>query len=503
MDRRGYQHDNLCEKLKFVLDKGKTGIRQSTGDDSCVVPLARGQEMTQTWPWPIDSEQLQRLRNAIDNATICVPTISQHLTVIMVVVDQGFSEMLASYIYFIQQRAHIYRFLFITLDRYTHACLVSLGFTSFLSEDLGNIGLHNAGLNSMSWIRKGQYKFKIATMILNLNYSVLVNDLDITYLRNPFKGLESKDYDVALQTDLNSIDTLYNAGFVFFRPTTKSKRFLRQLSAVLENDHSLWDQRELNRMIFKAADMGQIKKLPLAFNEYVPGRVYKEDENMYYEPSEELLDRMYLLHHLYLDYHGKMFRMKELGLWMLDTDGYYSNKNAKYLIYENPVAPLLNTEYQVLGNAFKISKLLNRTLILPKFHCKKKRKCPASIFHVIGKDNNCHCSIYHLLQDEFRAYDNQSLITDFERKHSEGFRERLFLKHHLVPPSVKQSKSVFMLINTDVVSRIPSLRQGVERIYYPADTDTGPSKRELLKWFSPYRSVSVLRFKALYGRFDI
>ena len=168
-------------------------IKSNYTSDVCRSPVPLGTEMDQPWPWTVNKSQLLRLRKCMEMAAMCDPSISEYNTVIMVLVDKGFEEMLDSYIFYLKERK-ITKNLFISLDKDTHKNLIKKGMNSFLSLDLGEIGTKHSSLNSPSWHKKGHYKFKMATMILNLNFAVLVNDLDITYLSDPFIGLRNQTY---------------------------------------------------------------------------------------------------------------------------------------------------------------------------------------------------------------------------------------------------------------------------------------------------------------------
>ena len=79
-----------------------------------------------------------------------------------------------------------------------------------------------------------------------------------------------------------------------------------------------------------------------------------------------------LVHNYWIvSYNNKVYRFKELLLWQVDTDGYYSNKNAKYIIYENTqdfgVSQTKKEELNALKTAFILGHILNRIVILPKF----------------------------------------------------------------------------------------------------------------------------------------
>ena len=191
--------------------------------------------------------------------------------------------------------------------------------------------------------------------------------------------------------------------------------------------------------------------------------------------------------------------MKELGLWKLDRNGYYSDKNAKYMTYQNPLPSLQHCEYNALENAFKMAKILKRTLILPKFHCKKKRESPAQFFSTTRIRGSPYCSLYHLLQDKHNSYNNQHLLSDYMKKHPEGFRESPFLRHPLVPLSVKTSKVSDIVIMTDVVLEYGFLMNNAKEILIPRNRTKGPTKNELVDWLNKYNNVSVIEFKFLYN----
>ena len=482
--------------------KFNSTIKSNYTSDGCRSPVPLGTEMDQPWPWTVNKSQLLRLRKCIEMAAVCNPSISEYYTVTMVLADKGFEEMLDSYIFYLKERK-ITKNLFISLDKDTHNSLIKKGMNSFLSLDLGESGTKYSAFYSPSWLQKGHYKFKMVTMILNLNFAVLVNDLDITYLSDPFIGLSNQTYDVALQCETNLKDSLFNAGFVYFRPTDRSKYFLREFSGFLEKNHHVWDQQALNTRLRIAARKHEISYLALPFNEYVPGLVFTEGEYMYFDPSEALLNKMRILHHNNAGtLQGKIFRMKELGLWKLDRYGYYSDKNANYMTYQNPLPSLQNDEYNALENAFKIAKILKRTLILPKFHCKKKRGSPAQFFSTAHIRGSPYCSLYHLLQDKHNSYSNPNLISDYMKKHPEGFRESSFLRHPLVPLSVKTSGVSDIVIMTNVVTEKWSAMSNAKEVLIPQNRAKGPSKKEFVAWMDKYKIFSVIEFKHLYGPFN-
>lgn len=73
---------------------------------------------------------------------------------------------------------------------------------------------------------------------------------------------------------------------------------------------------------------------------------------------------------------SKTYRMKELGLYIIDKNNYYSSKSNKYLYFSeinnvNNIS-ILKT---ILSTYVYLSKYLNRTLIFPRLPCNRNKVC--------------------------------------------------------------------------------------------------------------------------------
>lgn len=153
---------------------------------------------------------------------------------------------------------------------------------------------------------------------------------------------------------------------------------------------------------------------------------------------------------------AKIYRFREHLMWLYDgEDQYYSSNTRKYLTYRNPdpdtkssnVASRKNvteSELSALKTALTIGHLLNRTVILPRFHCVTNtyQQCPLN-------------SLIH--------------IKTFDSVFSGRYRENSFLRHPKVPVSVKRN-SVYIHFNhtlqglvsgTDIMSLFGELRAKV------------------------------------------
>lgn len=122
-------------------------------------------------------------------------------------------------------------------------------------------------------------KFKILREFLQLGYSVLLSDVDIVYLQNPFEHLY-RDSDVESMTDGHDNMTaygyndvfdepkmgwaryahtmriwVYNSGFFYIRPTLSSIELLDRITGRLARENA-WDQALFNQELFYPSHPG-------------------------------------------------------------------------------------------------------------------------------------------------------------------------------------------------------------------------------------------------------
>ncbi|KAI5660991.1 hypothetical protein M9H77_20314 [Catharanthus roseus] len=122
-------------------------------------------------------------------------------------------------------------------------------------------------------------KFRILREFLQLGYSVLLSDVDIVYLQNPFEHLY-RDSDVESMTDGHDNRTaygyddvhdepsmgwaryahtmriwVYNSGFFYIRPTIPSIELLDRVAGRLSREKA-WDQAVFNEELFYPSHPG-------------------------------------------------------------------------------------------------------------------------------------------------------------------------------------------------------------------------------------------------------
>lgn len=186
---------------------------------------------------------------------------------------------------------------------------------------------------------------------------------------------------------------------------------------------------------------------------------------------------------------AKIFRFREHHMWMIDRDEYYSSTTRKYLTFDLPLASknaskTRSLEQATLVVALAIGQVLNRTVILPKFHCRSGKVVKL-------------CPLNDLV-----------LLETFNSMFANTYREHTFLTNPKVPAVVKQSLSPFYHIDSGHAPPFQTLPTATEGSYdnpsvvrlENADGD-GPNSDKILQWFGKVPE-SVLRFRSLYGAFS-
>jgi hypothetical protein len=158
-----------------------------------------------------------------------------------------------------------------------------------------------------------------------------------------------------------------------------------------------------------------------------------------------------------------------------------------YLTFDLPYALSENNktralERETLATALAIGQALNRTVILPKFHCFKGtavKLCPLN---------------------------DIVMLSSFDAQFSGKYREHTFLTHPKVPQSVKDSLSPFYRIKTESFPQFPAVTEAQDGTYdnptilQPLDTTNGATSDEIRQWFGSVK-YRVIRFHSLYGAF--
>ena len=218
--------------------------------------------------------------------------------------------------------------------------------------------------------------------------------------------------------------------------------------------------------------------ISLPYDRFASGLIYFEIPNRAFAGDGRIDDNCYVIHNNWIvSKSAKIYRFKEHLMWMLDDDHYYSSTSRRYIVYENPLLgggspPSLSVQLGALRNALAIGQTLNRTVILPSFHCDKNKTCALNSF---------------------------LRVSSFDEVFHGEYREHVFLRHPMVPKSVKQSTSKTFLILSDAANSTTRHRDALQ-ILSPKNQTLGASSLEIMTWFKDVNE-SVLSFHCLYGAF--
>jgi len=224
----------------------------------------------------------------------------------------------------------------------------------------------------------------------------------------------------------------FNSGFVIVRPSALSLelyRKMRQLTATTSN-RGINDQEALNKalnMMKDHSEHGHVLRTKILDKEqFICGKNYFERSGRLFpfDNSSGSSNKPVVVHNNYIvTKEAKIYRFREHLMWLNDGDNqYYSSETRNYLTYTN-VNPrsssataknVVERELSALKTALAVGHLLNRVVILPRFHR--------------GDDDDRQCPL------NFHVH-----IKTFDFVFLGLYRESSFLRHPKVPDSVKQS----------------------------------------------------------------
>jgi len=288
----------------------------------------------------------------------------------------------------------------------------------------------------------------------------------------------------------------YNAGFIVIKPTNNSILLYRTLQSSMSKPTVRFEQRALNSAIKKIKKSG-LKVSFLNKNLFRDGRDYFENPRRYFAPDNmprcsrgktKQHNCAVVVHNNWIvSKAAKVYRYRENLMWMYDGDNqYYTSSTRRYLTYNNqaPTMPatglsnvsqtaLTASEISALKTAMIIGYLLNRTVILPRFHAGPKA---------------VEVPLNYILH-----------MTSFDKYFAGSYRENSFVRHPKVPAVVKSelSKQSFIekikglslahqnvtILDTDIVRKFGGTKARVlafATLHYVLITLTSNTKNNLL-----------------------
>ena len=165
--------------------------------------------------------------------------------VLIAYVDSAFVDMALNFHATSLRRHDITNFLFVSSD---HKCCDVLHRAQLpcYVHKLDKSSDQASTYGSRDFIRKMNYRTDVILEALENHYTVLHTDTDMVFLKNPFHYLRTLPCDIAVMMEKPG---LYNAGFVFVRPTQEGTSIYRRMRADSIKRPFIDDQTQLNDAI--------------------------------------------------------------------------------------------------------------------------------------------------------------------------------------------------------------------------------------------------------------
>lgn len=384
------------------------------------------------------------------------------------------------------QALNITNYLFVGTDE--HAChlLASEHPVACVRYFADRDGNRSSNWGSPGFRRKTHYKTKIVLDSLRLKVTPVIVDVDIVFFKNPLPFLACKTCDLQIQSDV----TEGNSGFYMARPTKAAIELHEKALTIGAHNPRLSNQKTLGRTIDWMTRQRRIRVRTLHRKLFPCGTRYFEEHKIMFSGDGSCPGCVLVHNNWIVSQEAKMYRFRETGLWEVDSGGYYSDPNRKYLAYDNPLdlgpKGTLRLETDALKSALAIGALLNRTVILPTFHC---HGCK----YAACNNTRGRCALNTFYK-----------IADFDRYFAGQYREHVFLDHRKVPDTIKRGLSDTVLVKSDRSSVLFGKTTGATKIFRPGNATSGATTSELLSWFGEgdLADIPVLRFHSLYGAFE-
>ena len=338
------------------------------------------------------------------------------------------------------------------------------------------------------------FRARLILECLAMGYNVAYVDVDTILLKDPFPALREEcqsKCDVAFQQLTNSTRQL-SWGVAYARPTLGSLYLYYALVKKTTNNTNIALPDKFISRLDRERKL-HLARLPLwrfrSGVDYFDYVKFAWDDNCVGCVSIHCDETM--------SKDAKLFRMKELLMWNLNINNYYSNRRRRYIVYDNPYVfhnrtETLIMEMRSLRNALAMGHILRRVVILPKFHCFVPPSLPGEPEE--GPPSTKWCNIHDILR-----------IEDFHRWFMGHYREHSFLAHRKVPRTTKRNITDIYYIGQKMPEDpgedgLPIDALNVTMIK-PKSPLSGAHAEEIRALFE-HDDTRILRFHSLYYGFS-
>ena len=408
-----------------------------------------------------------------------VETVKTYLSgyefVFVTFIDESYFDMAMNFYETSIASHNIENILFVSQSREVCIGLMIQGIVCSVFDET-TTKLEHSNYGGKIFRRKMDTRAELMLELLNNDINIFITDVDIIFISNPVAEIseECKGFDICF---LRETANLLNAGFILLRSTPVTRSIMKRRIRLTLSQSPPTDQDALNRAV-REHKQAQVKDLDR--KKFVQGKSYFQVPKRYFaDTASKCTDCMVVHNNWIVSKTTKVYRFRENLMWNYDGEEYYSCSDCKYLTYNNPVVKdrkkQVTLENNSLRNALAIGMILNRSVILPKFHCS-------------NGNNNELCPLNSHIN--MQAFDSV-----FHLK----WREHMFLAHHKVPKSIKTSNSTQYIINKSL-ENILTLSKN-EKIKYLDPSQDVITEEDILSWFGE-ETTPLLSFHSLYNAFD-
>ncbi len=428
----------------------------------------------------IQSTQVQNFRATLEQHA------SEDKKIFLLLTDSRYTLMVLNFYETSVVQLGLKNVLFGTMDRALCGKLQALNIPCVYYERLAeSLRYAPPGNDSDIYRHHLFYKLRMIFETVSLGYTVLYTEVDSVVLKNPFTDMENfcgDECDVALPMT-NKEKHHVSLSLAYARPTENAKFFFYDLILKLAEKNMAIPQK----WIFNLHRADRLNLLLLGKRKYPHGRdFFLTRKFATINPCKECVA---VINDEVFTREAKIYRFKEMHFWNLNIEGYYTDTKRQYIMFDNPYTFGNSTETMIeelkaLRNALAMGQILQRFVILPRFHCVAQEDIDNEIQY---------CNLHDVLR-----------LEEFQQSFMGRYREHAFLWHHKVPSKVRKSHSPLYYIGDRKPKDLGQDRQFTDEevtVVRPRLPAMGADSAEVRKFFEADKS-RVLRFHSLYNSFS-
>ncbi|KAK8803370.1 hypothetical protein WA158_001064 [Blastocystis sp. Blastoise] len=262
-------------------------------------------------------------------------------------------------------KLNISNYVFICGDEIIYKSLVdnninAIRFSKSVEDD-GKTTYNSPLLNIMM-----ENRVKTIIQFLEEGFSILLSDVDILLLDNPFHYF-NHTYDANMSIESGFEYRSVNGGFFYLKSTALVISFMYDILRYMKKN-LMNDQDSLNQLLFWYTKNNVLSWEPLDQWRFQDGRSFfyinRHGRNINDCKTCVMIHNNWIIGNA-----AKIYRFKELGIYTYNKEQYYQTQDKLFLTfsYSNKIR-YLKDKQKILTVMSMLALYLNRTLILPNFY---------------------------------------------------------------------------------------------------------------------------------------